>query len=107
MIITFHPMRGAAQYALSRAGDAIVIDGETYDFSALSDGQSLPRAAIDGTWFAGPVDRIAGVLHIPLILPHGPNAPQTTRFAPPMNIAGDGPVTLPAYDETGLVEETE
>jgi hypothetical protein len=107
MIITFHPMRGAAQFSLTRAGDTIVIDGETYDFAALSDGQSLPRSAIDGPWFAGPVERVAGVLHIPLILPHGPNAPHTTRFAPPMTIAGDGPVTLPAFEETRIEEATE
>jgi hypothetical protein len=40
---------------------------------------------------------MAGVLTVPLILPHGGDAPEATRFPAPID-AGDGPVALPPYN---------
>jgi hypothetical protein len=46
---------------------------------------------------AGPVTRAEGVLRVPLILPHGADAPPETRFPAPLSLSGDGPVALPPY----------
>jgi hypothetical protein len=98
MHITFSPSRRDTPLDLSRNGDTLTINGETFDFAPLPDGATLPADAIPSGWFAGPVERVGGVLHVTLILPHGANAPQETRFPAPITITGDGPVSLPPYD---------
>lgn len=98
MNITLTPMRGDAPLALSMAGDVLTVNGEDFDFSAIPDGATLPRAAVTCDWLASDVERIGGVLHLTLILPHGPNAPDETRFPAPIMVTTDGPITLPPYD---------
>lgn len=98
MIITFSPMRSDAPLTLSRQGDVLTINGEEFDFTALPEGATLPGDAVRSDWIAGEVSRKEGRLHIPLILPHGANAPGTTRHPEPITLNDDGPVDLPAYD---------
>lgn len=98
MHITFSPMRRDGPITVSRAGDSLTIDGEAFDFSPLPEGATLPPEAIGGDWFAGPVERISGVLHLTLILPHGADAPQETLFPAPLTLTGDGPAPLPRYE---------
>jgi len=96
--IKFSPVRRDEALELSCAGDALTLNGETVDLAPLPDGGTLPSEAIASPWFAGPVSRIAGDLHLTLILPHGSNAPHETRFPEPITVSVDGPVTLPIYD---------
>ncbi|MGX0876212.1 hypothetical protein ACSSV4_000887 [Roseovarius sp. MBR-154] len=103
MQITLSPSRRDTALELSRNGDTLTINGETFDFSPLPDGASLPTEAIGSDWFAGPVERVGGVLRLTLILPHGANAPEATRFPAPITLTGDGPVSLPPYE----IEETD
>jgi len=99
MHITFSPqLRPPVVY--SRAGDILTIDGEAFDFTNLPDGATLPAEAISSDMVVGDVSRIAGVLHLTLILPHGTNAPEATRFPEPLTLSGNGLVTLPAYEAT-------
>lgn len=98
MNLTFSPVRFDATLELARRGDTITINGEAFDFSPLPDGATLPPEAITSDWFAGPVERVGGVLHITLRLPHGANAPQETLFPTPLTLTGNGPVSLPPYD---------
>lgn len=95
MHITFSPMRHDAVLTLARKGDALVVNGEVFDFSPLPEGSSLPATAIDCPWFAGPVQRIDGVLHLELILPHGMPAPAETLFPAALTVKSDGPIALP------------
>lgn len=53
--------------------DTLTINGIAYDFSVIPDGATLPTSAVDCEYITGNVERINGVLHISLILPHGPN----------------------------------
>lgn len=102
MQITFSPMRRDTPITVSRSGDTLTINGTAFDFSPLPEGATLPREAIASDWFAGPVERIDGVLHVALVLPHGAGAPHETLFPAPITLAGDGPVSLPPYEvETG------
>ncbi len=102
MQITLSPMRRDDRLDLRLAGDVLTINGEAFDFSALPDGATLPREAVTSDWLASDVERIGGVIHLTLILPHGADAPQETLF-PVAIVAGDGPITLPAY-ETEAIE---
>lgn len=103
MHITLHPIRQDHRPVIRRQGDALIIDGEVFDFAPLPEGAELPRAAIDCPHFAGPVRREGGRLHLGLLLAHGAGAPQATLFPEPLDLGGDDPLPLPPFDaeETG------
>lgn len=82
---------------MSRSGDTLVINGETFDFAFVSDMATLPLDAIQSPWFASAVERIDGVLHVALIVPHGTHAPKETLYPDAVWLDTDGPVTLPPY----------
>ena len=105
MQIAFSPVRRNETLTLHRAGDVLTINGEAFDFGPLPDGATLPREAIDSDWFAGPVERIDGLLHLTLVLPHGPHAPEATRYPAPVVLTGDGPVALPPQSLTAPEDE--
>lgn len=99
MKIILSPMRRDDQLTLTKAGDVLTLNGEAFDFSGLPNGATLPRSAITSDWFAGDVTRDdAGELTVPLILPHGANAPEETRFPAPLENVADGLVVLPIYE---------
>ena len=95
MHITFSPLRHDAPLALHRSGDVLTINGEAFDFSALPEGGLLPRDAIACDWIAADVERRDGVLHIGLLLPHGPDAPVERLWPVPVTLTRDGTVPLP------------
>ena len=98
MILTFSPVRMDATLTASVEGDVLTLNGEALDFGPLPSGATLPRAAIDCIWVSGDVTRDSdGTLTVPLILPHGGNAPAQTLFPAPL-AASDGPVDLPPYN---------
>lgn len=98
MHITFSPCGGMPPITLAREGDTLIINGEVVDFSGLADGGVLPAEDVSSTHLVGDVRRKDGVLHLTLILPHGPNAPEETRFPAPITVEDDGPVEIPPYD---------
>ncbi|MBY6113284.1 hypothetical protein KUW09_04905 [Mameliella alba] len=104
MQITLSPVRRDDRPTIERQGDALVIDGETFDFAALPEGASLPADAVASDWISGPVERIGGVLHLTLMLSHGARAPQETLFPVPVVVPGNGAVPLPGHS---LSEEGE
>lgn len=97
MLITFYPIYKTGRPVIARHGDTLILDGEPFDFTALPEGARLPAEAIASNWICGDVVRRDGVLGIPLLLSHGGNAPEETRFPEPVRIAEDGPVVLPPY----------
>lgn len=97
MKLTFSPVRMDTALTASVQGDTITLNGERLDFGPLPEGATLPRDAIGTPWIAGDVSRdAAGVLIVPLILPHGASAPPETCWPEPMSVT-DGPVALPPY----------
>ena len=106
MKITLSPMRRDDRLILSKAGDALTLNGEAFDFTDLPNGATLPRSAITSDWFAGDVARDeAGELTVPVILPHGADAPEATRFPEPLIDVPEGPVALPLYETPEPEEE--
>lgn len=98
MIIYLSPVRMDEKLEASLFGEVLTLNGEEFDFAPLEDGGTLPQEAINSKWFAGPVERVGGELRLTIILPHGPNAPETTRYPQPLIIPGDGSISLPIYD---------
>lgn len=95
MNITFSPMRRDDTLHLERSGDCLIVNGVCLDFSDLAEGDSRSAAALHSDWLAGPVRRAGGRLHLCLILPHGPNAPEQTLFPVPLTVEADGDIPVP------------
>ena len=88
MHITLSPIRMDTPLVAVRAGDTLILNGVAHDLGALPEGQ---------TWVAL-AERVAGLWHVVLLLPHGPDAPDQTLYPAPVVIEGDGPVPLPPFD---------
>ena len=103
MQISFSPFRSDAALTLSRQGDVLTIDGADLDFGPLPEGAVLPREAVNCDWLASEVTRIGGVIHLTLLLPHGPipwPAPpeaHAVTHPEPIFVTTDGPILLPSY----------
>lgn len=101
--ISFSPLRMDTVLIASCAGDILTLDGVAYDFGPLAEGARLPRAAVACDWLASDVERIGGVIHLTLLLPHGPipwPAPpeaQVVTHPAPLMVSEDGPIPLPSH----------
>lgn len=95
MKITLHPQRRDGTLAVSVSGDTLTLNSQTLDFTPLPDGATLPREAIACEWIAGDVQRIDGVLHISLLMPHGADASEAVRFPQPITVTS-GNVEFPS-----------
>lgn len=95
MNINLTPQRRDDTLTVVKQGDILFLNGTMFDFSLLMDGATLPASAIDSPWFAGPVERIGGELHISLIVPHGAAPSEAVAFPQPLENVPDGPVGLP------------
>jgi hypothetical protein len=95
MKITLSPQRRDDTLTVTKQGDTLTINGTAYDFSVVPDGATLPKDATDCAWLASDVERIDGVLHLTLLLPHGANASQAARFPQPIINPADGALELP------------
>jgi hypothetical protein len=95
MHITLSPVRLDGTLTASLSGDVLTLNSETFDFSQLPEGGTLPAEAIASDWITGPVSRVNGELHLTLRLPHGPNPSQAVAFPEPIHVTEDGPIPLP------------
>ena len=95
MKINLSPQRRDDTLTVTKQGDTLTINGTAYDFSVVPDGATLPKGATDCAWLASDVERIDGVLHLTLLLPHGANASQAARFPQPIINPADGVLELP------------
>ena len=95
MKITFSPQRSDDILTITKHGDTLTINGTAYDFSVIPEGATLPKDATDCAWLASDVERINGVLHLTLLLPHGKDASHAARFPQPIINPADGVLELP------------
>ena len=95
MHIILLPQRRDDTLTVSKQGDTLTVNGIAYDFSVIPDGATLPASAVDCEYITGNVERINGVLHISLILSHGPDPSQEVAFPAPMINPADGVLELP------------
>lgn len=105
MKLTFSPIRMDDKLKATVCGDVLVLNEDSLDFGPIPPGATLPRTAIDCRWIAGDVSRDeVGVLTVPLILPHGADAPDETLFPLAIETEADGPVPIPAASKTPLID---
>ena len=95
MKINLSPQRRDDTLSMSLAGAVLTINGEEFDFSAMSAGDTLPLGAVKSSWFVGPVDNVDGELEMTIILPLPFNYSPEQAFPQPLVNVPDGLVTLP------------
>jgi hypothetical protein len=96
MIITLHPVRCDHTLSLERDGDALIVNGDRYDFAPMPVGSVMPMDAIGCPDIFGNVTRGSdGVLVIPIRIPHGRDASLSVRHPDPIEAREDGPIKLP------------
>lgn len=105
MHIKLNPQRRDDQISVIKSGDTLTINGEEFDLSVIPEGATLPADAISSEYFSGPVERINGVLHLTLTLPHGPNPQQHVAFPEEIVDPPDGEIEFPNDIEEVLYEE--
>lgn len=97
--ISLSPQRRDDTLTATVAGDVLVLNGAPLDLATLPPGGTMPRAEAGNDWIASDIVRSeSGEIALTLILPHGPDAPEATRFPEPITVTADGPVTLPPHD---------
>ena len=96
MNIILSPVRiDNASIEVIKNGNSLSVNGEVYEFSQMSDGDTLPREAIAGDHFPGDVNMDSGVITLTLRLPLPGNYSQAQAFPEPLLNVPDGPVKLP------------
>ncbi|MBN8975321.1 MAG: hypothetical protein J0I08_02480 [Rhizobiales bacterium] len=95
MILHLCPQLRSDALSVVKTGDALTINGDVVDLSVIPDGADLSSTAIGNEWIVGIVRRVDGVLHVPLIFPHGPDAVMGMRFPESIVNPPDGPIALP------------
>lgn len=93
--INLSPQVRDGTLTVSKSGDALIVNGITYDFTQLTEGSTLPADAIDNEYFVGETKRENGDIELTLLLPIGLNATEAQRFPEPLEVTLDGAVTLP------------
>ena len=95
MIIKLSPVRSDLGLVVARSADILEVNGVEFDFTRLPDGATLPAEAVDCEFVIAPVERISGGLVLTLMLPHGADASEQSRFPADIVSPADGRVPLP------------
>lgn len=104
MHISFSPQVRDDTLAVVKNGDKLIINGESFNFTTLPDGATIPFGDIPCEWIIGTVDRIDGEIHITLLLPI-PFFPEPWQaFPEPLDNVPNGPVDMPASSTFETVE---
>lgn len=95
MRIKLQPVRQDETLEVIKDGNALIVNGEVFDFSPMSDGDTLPFGAITSTWFPADVEHIGGELVVTLRLPNPWNYSPEQAFPVDLVDVTDGPVAFP------------
>jgi hypothetical protein len=94
MKIILSPKGNLPDVEVSKLGNSLTINGELFDFSQMSEGDTLPREAILSNWFDGDTIVTDGELILTMVLPLPWNYSQEQAFPEPLLNVPDGPVLL-------------
>lgn len=105
MRILLSPQRRDDTLEVVKRGSVLTVNGETFDFSPMGNGDTLPSDAIDSIWFVGNVEKsLEGELEVTLLFPNPWNYSQEQAFPVPLEDVPDGLVIFP---QPLSVEETD
>lgn len=92
MKIILSPQMRNDSLKLEKLGNVLVVNGESFDFSRMRDGDRLPVGSVISDFIVGEVVCIAGELELTVITPLYQNYTQEQAFPKPIADAQDGVV---------------
>lgn len=95
MRLLLSPVNDPRILNITKTNDTLTINGESFDFSQLLEGATLPKEAVDCEFIVSDINRINGEIELTILLPHGANASHEARFPEPINMTSNGRVMLP------------
>ncbi|MCF5708994.1 MULTISPECIES: hypothetical protein [Pseudomonas syringae group] len=95
MKILLVPQRREDSLTIFKDGQRVILNGETFDFSRMNDGDTLPYGAVSSHWFISDVQNVGGELEFSLLVPIPANYSQEQAFPKPLLDVANGPVPLP------------
>lgn len=95
MKIKLNPQRRDDTLSIEKQDGTLIINGIPFDLSVIPEGATLPASAVDCEYLSGDIERIDGVLHLSLVLPHGANPSQSVAFPADIINPADGVLELP------------
>lgn len=95
MRINLSPQVREERITVTMRGDALTIDGMTFDFTPLPEGAVLPAASVACEHIISDVTRTSGQVVLTLLLPIALDAPHEACFPQPLIDPPDGPLALP------------
>lgn len=95
MRLLLSPVNDPRILNITKTNDTLTINGESFDFSQLLEGATLPKGAVDCEFIVSDINRINGEIELTILLPHGANASHEARFPEPINMTSNGRVMLP------------
>lgn len=103
MKIILSPQRRDDTLSMVKSGDLLIVNGESFDFSQMGDGDTLPSSAISSQWLVEKVDRIDGQLELTVLFPNPWNYSPEQAFPAALLNVPDGRVAMPKPlpDENG------
>lgn len=108
MVINLSPQVRGSYLEVIKSGFVLLINGETFDFSPMGDGDTLPASAINSEWFVGDVEKDNGEITLTLLFPIPRNYSPEQAFPVPLEDVPDGlvlfPPPLPMVDAESLSE---
>lgn len=108
MKIILVPQRREQSLEVVKLGNTLALNGEIFDFSPMSEGDTLPASAISSEWFFDKVHNVDGEIELTLFLPLPENFSPEQAFPLPLTDVPDGLVVFPAplpVNETGSPAE--
>lgn len=93
--INLSPQVRDGTLTVSKSGDALIVNGVTYDFTQLTEGSTLPAEAIECEYIVGEVKRVDGEIELTLLLPITRDASEAAKYPEPITMTTDGEVALP------------
>jgi hypothetical protein len=95
MTINLSPQKNDTVLIVVKAGDALTINKEVFDFTQIPNGGLLPKDAITCEWIISDVKRVNGELELTLLLPIRSEASEAARFPQPIINPPNGTIKLP------------
>ena len=97
MKITARPQIRDSRPRYEVDGEALIIDGDRFDFGPLPDGAILPESALESEWFPEDIKRVDGELHITVIVPFSPYQREVLGQRWVVENPEDGDLPLPEF----------
>ncbi|MCF5649487.1 MULTISPECIES: hypothetical protein [Pseudomonas syringae group] len=95
MIIKIAPQRRDDEFVVEKNGMSLKINGDTFDFSPMQEGGTLPRSAIACEWIWDDVNFDGGQLVVCLILPVPANYSPEQAYPADLTDVPDGVIQFP------------